>query len=131
MINDIDGLQDVLGQPDISQEQLNASVGAFFLTIYGKKNTDSLNTDRYKIYMSRKKPPSLKKLPPTDSNLQLHLLRAHLQMMLYKAADHISNECFGRQQIRGIHQSALVTSDISVGMPRMVGLLHHLCPMHW
>ena len=37
--------------------------------------------------MSRKKPPSLNKLPPTDSNLQLHVLRAHLQMMLWKAAD--------------------------------------------
>ena len=39
------------------------------------------------MYMSRKKPPPLKKLPPTDNNLQLHVLRAHLQMMLWKAAD--------------------------------------------
>ena len=37
--------------------------------------------------MSRKKTPPLKKLPPTDNNLQLHVLRAHLQMMLWKAAD--------------------------------------------
>ena len=37
--------------------------------------------------MSRKKPPPLKNLAPTDSNLQLHVLRAHLQMMLRKAAD--------------------------------------------
>ena len=29
----------------------------------------------------------LKKLPPTDANLQLHVLRAHLQMLLWKAAD--------------------------------------------
>ena len=87
MNNDIDGLQDVLGEPDISQGQLKAIAGAFFLALYGQKKTDSLNSARYKMYMSRKKPPPLKKLPPTDNNLQLHVFRAHLQMMLWKAAD--------------------------------------------
>ena len=87
MNNDIDGLQDVLGEPDISQGQLKATAGAFFPALYGQKKTDSLNSARYKMYMSRKKPPSFKKLPPTDNNLQLHVLRAHLQMMLWKAAD--------------------------------------------
>ena len=87
MNNDIDGLQDVLGEPDISQGQLKATAGAFFLALYRQKKTDSLNSSRYKMYMSRKKPPPLKKLPPTDNNLQLHVLRAHLQMMLWKAAD--------------------------------------------
>ena len=87
MNDDNDGLQYVLGEPDISQEQLKATVGAFFLALYGKKKTDSLNTARYKMYMSRKKRPPLKKLPPTDSNLQLHMLRAHLQLMLWKAAE--------------------------------------------
>ena len=87
MNNDIDGLQDVLGEPDISQGQLKATAGAFFLALYGQKKTDSLNSARYKMYMSRKKPPPLKKLPPTDNNLQLHVLRAHLQIMLWKAAD--------------------------------------------
>ena len=38
-------------------------------------------------YMSRKKPLPLKKLQPTYSNQQLHVLRAHLQMMLWKAVD--------------------------------------------
>ena len=80
MDNAIDGLQDVLGDPDITQGQLKATAGAFFLAFYGQKTTDSLNTARYKMYMSRKK-------PPTDSNLQLHLLRAHRQMMLWKTAD--------------------------------------------
>ena len=87
MNNDIDGLQYVLGEPDIIQGQLKATAGAFFLALYGQKKTDSLNSARYKMYMSRKKPPPLKKLPPTDNNLQLHVLRAHLQMMLWKAAD--------------------------------------------
>ena len=37
--------------------------------------------------MSTKKQPPLKRLPPTDSNLQLHVLRGHIKMMLWKAAD--------------------------------------------
>ena len=108
MNTDIDGLQDALGEPDISQGQLKATAGAFFLALYGKKKTDSLNTARYKMYMSRKRPPPLKKLPPTDNNLHLYVLRAHLQIMLWKA------------QIRGIHQSTLLPSAVSVGMSRKV-----------
>ena len=74
MNNGIDGVQDTLGEPDISQGQLKATAGSFFLALFGQKKTDSLNTARYKMYMSGKKPPPLKKLPPTDSNLQLHAL---------------------------------------------------------
>ena len=63
MNNDNGGRQvDVLREPDISKEQLNATVSAFFLALYGEKKTDSLNTARYKMYPSRKKPPPLKKL---------------------------------------------------------------------
>ena len=34
-----------------------------------------------------KKSPKIQALPPTSSNLLLHVLRAHLQVMLWKAAD--------------------------------------------
>ena len=37
MNNDIDGLQDVLGEPAISQGQLKATDGAFVLALYGQK----------------------------------------------------------------------------------------------
>ena len=47
----------------------------------------TMNVARGHVYRGHKKPPSLKKLPPTDDNLQLHVLRAHLQMLLWKAAD--------------------------------------------
>ena len=74
---------------DISQGQLNATACAFFLALYGQKKTDSLNTASYtcKMYMSRNKPPPLKNLPTTDINLQLHVVRAHLKIMLWKGAD--------------------------------------------
>ena len=39
------------------------------------------------LYMSRMKPPTLQNLPPTDSNLQLHVLRANIKMMIWKASD--------------------------------------------
>ena len=39
------------------------------------------------IYYKRKNPPPLKSLPPTNMNLALHIRRAHLQIMLWKAAD--------------------------------------------
>ena len=88
MNTDIDGLHDALGEPDISQGQLKATAVAFFQALYCQKKTDSLNTARYKIYMSRKRPPPLKKLPPTDNNLHLYVLRAHVhKIMLGKAAD--------------------------------------------
>ena len=110
MNNGIDSLPGVLGEPDISQGQLKDSADAFFLALYGQKKTDSLNTTKYKMYMSRKKPPQLTKMPQTDSNMQLHVLRAHFQMMLWNSAD-----------------QTLVTSAVSVGMSRNVGLLHHMC----
>ena len=46
-----------------------------------------MNDARAHSYRYHKKHPPLKKLPPIDANLQLHVLRAHLQMLLWKAAD--------------------------------------------
>ncbi|KAK2155044.1 hypothetical protein NP493_2117g00035 [Ridgeia piscesae] len=46
-----------------------------------------MNDARAHFYRGHKKPPPLKKLPPTDANLQLHVLRADLQMLLWKVAD--------------------------------------------
>ena len=84
----IPGLDTVLGEPDATHSDLKDTGTAFFLTLYGQKKAKSINNARYQIYRGRKKPPELKKLPPTDANMmQLHILRAHLQVMLWKAAD--------------------------------------------
>ena len=48
----------------------------------GERRRKMDETDRNKIAEELEK-----NLPPTDNNLQLHVLRAHLQMMLWKAAD--------------------------------------------
>ena len=39
------------------------------------------------MYMSRGKTPPLKKLQQTDTNLQLHVIRASFQLIIWKAAD--------------------------------------------
>ena len=96
------------------------------LTLYGQKNTDSVNSARYKMYMSRKKPPPLKKLPPTDNNLQLHVLRAHLQMMLWKAADQ-RHPPFDARDIRrfgwDVKEGGVVTPSVSNAPVAPQGLL--------
>ena len=39
------------------------------------------------FFRKRNNLPPLKSLPPTESNMALHVQRAHLQMLLWKAAD--------------------------------------------
>ncbi|KAJ3606349.1 hypothetical protein NHX12_025870 [Muraenolepis orangiensis] len=80
-------LDTVLGEPDTTHSDLNDTGTEFFLALYGQKKAKSMNA-HYQIYSRRKKPPELKKPPPTDVNVMLHIQRAHLQVMLWvKAAD--------------------------------------------
>ena len=79
---DIPGHDEVLGQPDASHAQLKATADSFYLPVYGQKICTAMSDARVRFFCGRKKPPTLKKLPPTDANLQLHVLRAHLQMLL-------------------------------------------------
>ena len=80
-------LDQVLGQPGATHTQLKETASTFFLTLYGQKSCTTMNDAHAHFYRGRKKPPPLTKLPPTDANLQLHVLRAHLQMPLWKAVD--------------------------------------------
>ena len=77
----IPGLQDALKNPDVSHDQFKATSDSFFLVLYSPK-AKSLNAARSNLYLKRKKPPPLKKLPPTDCSLRLHALTAHLQILL-------------------------------------------------
>ena len=79
---DIPGLDQVLGQPDASHAQLKATADSFFMPVCGQKSCTAMSDARVRFFCVRKKPPPLKKLPLTDANLQLHVLRAHLQMLL-------------------------------------------------
>ena len=70
-------LEQLLGQPGVAHAQLHETAYTFFLRLYGQKGCTTMNDAHAHYYRGHKKPPLLKKLPPTDANLQLHVLRAH------------------------------------------------------
>ena len=84
---DIPGVDQVLGQSGAIHAQLQETAYTFFLPLYGQKGCTTMNDARAHVYRGHKKPPTLKKLPPTDANVLLLVIRAHLHMLLRKAAD--------------------------------------------
>ena len=56
--------------------------------MYGQPPGTTMSVARYQYYTRKKgKPRRIMELPPTETNLLLHIKRAHLQVMLWKAAD--------------------------------------------
>ena len=77
----------MLGQPGAIHAKLQETAYTLFLPLYGQKGCITMNDARAHFYRGHKKPPPLNKLPQTDANLLLHVLRAHLKMLLWKAVD--------------------------------------------
>ena len=48
-------------------------------------------TLRYNIFSQKKDPPKIKSLPPTDEAAVQHIKRAHLQTIIWDAADQINS----------------------------------------
>ena len=81
------GLFDLLGEESATHADPMA-VGQFFAALYGRPTGTSMTQARYSLYTRKQgKPLRIMLLPPTDTNLYLHVRRAHLQMLLSKAAD--------------------------------------------
>ncbi len=59
----------------------------FVCRLYGSKIDVSMSNLRHKIFTSKSSMPPLKAFPPTDDALDCHILRSHLQCILWKAAD--------------------------------------------
>ena len=60
----------------------------FFAALYGQPQGTSMTEARHNLYTQKRgKPLRIMPLPPTDKNLYLHVRRAHLQMLIWKAAD--------------------------------------------
>ena len=82
------GLFDVLGEESATHVDLMAVGQHFFAALYGQPTGTSMTQARYNLYTCKQaKPLRIMLLPPTDTNLYLHVRRAHLQMLLWKAAD--------------------------------------------
>ena len=84
--NDLSGMEK-LGERETTQGELVEIAKMFFFLLYAQRDATTMKEARYNFFKKRKKPPCLKYLPPTDQNLLLHVLRAHLQVMLWKSAD--------------------------------------------
>ena len=76
-----------IGEAEATDLQITKATRTFFLALYNQRNSVTLDAARYDIYRKRKRPPALKTLPPTERNMHLHGRRAHLQVLLWKAAD--------------------------------------------
>ena len=71
----------------LQREDLIEAAGSYFIALYGQSPGTSLQSARFQLFASKKKSPKVMALPPTSSNLLQHALRAHLQIILWKAAD--------------------------------------------
>ena len=81
-------LFDTLGEEGVSPDSVRETGRQFFAALYGQSSTVTMNEARHRIYTRKKwKPICIKALPPTDGNLDFRVMRAHLQMKLWKAAD--------------------------------------------
>ena len=58
----------------------------FLLNLYGCKKEKNLNSARVKIFSSKREPPKLRNLPPTDIAATEHIKRARHQVLIWLAA---------------------------------------------
>lgn len=83
---DFQGLTTLGNTGTSCRELMNVAV-PFFNALYGQPPETSMESARYNLFTKKKKSPKVMSLPPTSANLQQHILRAHLQVMLWKSAD--------------------------------------------
>ena len=77
-----------VGQPNTSEEVLMETGRRLFCLLYGVKICTTMAEVCHMLFTTkREKCSNLHSLPPTDEALTHHMKRAHLQAMLWKAAD--------------------------------------------
>ena len=79
---------EVLGEMDANMDDVITAGHKFLSLLYKEKQCNiSMNQLRHTIFTKRKDTPKIKSLPPTDPAADAHINRAHLQTILWKAAD--------------------------------------------
>ena len=81
------GLADI-GEISMTVAGLFRAALPFFTAFYQQLPGTSMESAHYNLFAKRKNPPKIMALPPTSANSSYHVLWAHLQVMLWKAADH-------------------------------------------
>lgn len=81
---------EVLGEQGATLCDVIKAGRKFVSLLYKENHTHvSMNQLRYIIFVSKRDTPKIKSLPPTDLALDEHIKRAHLQTMIWKAADQV------------------------------------------
>jgi hypothetical protein len=81
-------LTDVLGEVGTTHTDLMEAAIPFFIALYGQPPGTSMESAHFTLFTKKKKSLKVMTLPPTSANLLQHVLRAHLQVMLWKATGH-------------------------------------------
>ena len=88
---DFPGLYSVLGELNATPAQLMDTGESFICALYGQPQGTPMSEARYNMYTKKcGMPLKVTSLPPTQQNLFLHILRAHLQTILAKAANQVA-----------------------------------------
>ncbi len=77
----------MLGEVETTHTDLMKATESFFTALYRQPLGTAIEDVRFTLFTKKKKNPKIMALPPTSANLLLHVLRAHLQVTLWKAAD--------------------------------------------
>ena len=68
---------DTLGEEGVSPDSVRETGRQFFAALYSQPSTVTMNEARHRIYTRKKgKPIRIMALPPTDDNLDFHVMRA-------------------------------------------------------
>ena len=87
LAGDFPGLVDLLGEVGTARTDLMEAAKTIFVALYGQQPGVSMESAPFMMFTMKKKSPKIQALPPTSSNLLLHVLRSHLQVVPWKAAD--------------------------------------------
>ena len=87
LAGDYPGLANVLGEVGITHAEMMEAAKPFFIALYDQPPGTSMESARFTLFTKKKTNPKVMALPPTSANLLQHVLRAHLQVMLWKAAN--------------------------------------------
>lgn len=77
---------EVFGEEESTKEEIIEAGTRFFAYLYGSTPPVKMNSLRHQLFSRSKTTPSIKSLPPTDEALQQHLMRSHMQVMIWKSA---------------------------------------------
>jgi len=87
LTGDFPGLAHELGEVEATHTDL---MEAYFCALYCQPSGTSMENARFKLF-AKKKTTKIMALPPTSANLLLHVLRAHLQVMLWTSRHHLTS----------------------------------------